>query len=89
MKIRASACRGRGRDLKTYCQSLSLGAQTEEEARWLVALYAVVKGESDGLPCLPGTHRWVVKPLGGPPDAADSTERVKFCEACGWEYTEG
>ncbi len=85
MKVKASAGSDRRRDLGTYCHSLTLTAQTEEEAVWLCVVRRFVMGETDGMPCFPGRHRFVTRELGGSPDCAESRERVRVCEACGWE----
>jgi hypothetical protein len=85
VKIQASAGRDRSADLHDHCHNLRLVAQTDEEARWLAMLYRVVTGQTDGLPCLPGTHKWKGQRAGGSPDEAGSNEWVCFCEVCGWE----
>jgi hypothetical protein len=85
MKIQASAGRDCSFDLRTRCHSLRLAARTDEEMRWLAMLYRLLTGQTDGLPCLPGTHKWKGQRAGGPPDEAGSDEWVCFCEVCGWE----
>lgn len=85
MRVFASAGCDRSWDLRDYCHGLRLTAETDEEARWLAALHRVVLGQTDGLPCLPGTHRWVTRRVGGSPDLAESQERVCYCDVCGWE----
>lgn len=88
MRVKASAGSDRSKDLRDHCHSVTLTAETDDEARWLAALFAVTLGRSDGIPCFPGTHRLVTRRAGGPPDVADSQERVRFCEVCGWEPVE-
>jgi hypothetical protein len=85
MKIQASAGWNKDHNPASKCCELRLIAQSEEEMRWLAMLYRVVTGQTDGLPCLPGTHKWKGQRAGGPPDEAGSDEWVCFCEVCGWE----
>lgn len=35
--------------------------------------------------CWPKQHKWTGKQMGGPPDMAESTEWVGYCDVCGIE----